>query len=148
MHAFLALLAATTSTTTKSSKSSNSSYVTLLFILVLFGAAYVFFIRPRQQRMRQQQTAARELTIGDQVVTAGGIQGRLVAIDSDVAEVEVAPGVVLTFLRRAVNPVNPRAGGSGASTATPPEDRWPYQRGQAAPSSDNDTPDDKPDQHP
>ena len=38
------------------------------------------------------------LSIGDEVVSAGGIYGRVVAIDNDVAEVEVAPGVVMTFL--------------------------------------------------
>lgn len=102
MHHLFSILAATTTTTAKSKSSASSNY-TLLFIIVLFAAVYLLFIRPRQQKMRQQQTAARQLTVGDPVVTAGGIHGTLVSLTDDQAEVEVAPGVVMTFLRRAVN---------------------------------------------
>ena len=103
MHTPLHILAATTSTTTKSSQKTSGSTYTLLFIVVIFAAVYLLFIRPRQQKLRQQQTATRQLSVGDQIVTAGGIYGRVVALDADVAEVEVAPGVIMTLLRRAVS---------------------------------------------
>jgi preprotein translocase subunit YajC len=141
MHAALNILAATTTTTAK--HKSSSSIAPFLIIIVVFAAVYLLFLRPRQQRMRQQQTAARELSVGDQVVTAGGIQGRLVAIDANVAEVEIAPGVVVTMLRRAVSP-SPDARKPSASP--PAEDEWPMQRGQTADSGDDEKPDDKPDQ--
>lgn len=140
MHAALTILAATATTTAK--KKSSSSLAPFLIIIVVFAAVYLLFLRPRQQRMRQQQAASRELSVGDQVVTAGGIQGRLVAIDANVAEVEIAPGVVITMLRRAVNP-NPDA--RKPSTPPPAEDEWPMQRGQTAESGDDEKPDDKPD---
>ena len=54
MHALLHILAVGTSTTTKTSKKSSSSTYTLLFIVVIFGAVYFLFLRPRQQKMRQQ----------------------------------------------------------------------------------------------
>jgi preprotein translocase subunit YajC len=134
MHAFLHILAAGTATTTKPHKSSGSSTVTLLFIVVLFGAVYLLFIRPRQQRMRQQHTQARQLAVGDEVVTAGGIQGKLVALDDEAAEVEVAPGVVLTFLRRAVNA---KPGAPAAATSPPADDEWsPPSRDEEPPPSD------------
>jgi preprotein translocase subunit YajC len=117
----------------------------LLFIVVIFGAVYMLFIRPRQQRMRQQQTVGRQLSVGDPVVTAGGIHGRLVAMDADVAEVEVAPGVVLTFLRRAVNP---RPDAPAATTPEPADEEWPVERGRAAESGDEEPPGDKPNPHP
>jgi preprotein translocase subunit YajC len=145
MHVALTILAATTSTTTKTSHKSSSSTYTLLFIVVIFAAVYLLFIRPRQQRARQQQTAARQLTIGDPVVTAGGIQGRVVALDNDVVEVEVAPGVVLTMLRRAVS-LRPDA--RPATPAPAAEDEWPGPRGLNAAPDDDETPDDKPDEKP
>ncbi len=110
-------IVALTTTTAKSSKSSSSSSYTLLFLVVLFIAAYVLFIRPRQQRLRRQQTASRQMEVGDPVVSAGGIHGRIVSLDGDIAEVEVAPGVVMTFLRRAINPAPP---GSTAWPTGPP----------------------------
>ncbi len=112
--------------------------------MLVFGAVYFFFIRPRQQRMRQQQTQARQLSVGDEVVSAGGIHGRVVAIDNDVAEVEVAPGVVMTFLRRSISarPERPAAGprprpaairaapAPPASAGTAPAPRRPTSRGR------------------
>ena len=139
MHVALSILAATTTTTAK--HKSSSSIAPFIIIIVVFAAVYLLFLRPRQQRMRQQQTAARQLSVGDQVVTAGGIQGRLVALDANVAEVEIAPGVVITLLRRAVSP-SPDA--PATSTPPPAEDDWPMQRGQTAESDDDETPDDKP----
>lgn len=123
MHVLHSLIAAaTTSTTTSKGSSKGSSFLPLLIIVALFGGAYILFIRPRQQRFRQQQAAGKEMAIGDPVVSAGGIQGKLVALDANVAEVEVAPGVVLTFLRRAVNP---RQAAAGAAPPDPePVDDW------------------------
>jgi preprotein translocase subunit YajC len=141
MHVTLSILAATTTTAAK--HKSSSSIAPFLIIIVVFAAVYLLFLRPRQQRMRQQQSAARQLSVGDQVVTAGGIQGRLVAIDANVAEVEIAPGVVITLLRRAISP-SPEA--RAPSTPPPAEDDWPMQRGQTAESGDDEKPDDKPDQ--
>ena len=105
MHNLQSILtqAATSATTAaKSSKSSSSSYV-FLVIIVLFGAVYFFFLRPRQQRMRQQQRAGREIAIGDPVMSAGGIYGTVVGLGTDDLDVEVSPGVVLTFTRRAIS---------------------------------------------
>ncbi|HLI54460.1 MAG TPA: preprotein translocase subunit YajC, partial [Acidimicrobiales bacterium] len=96
--------ASATSTTTSTSKTSGSSVAPLLVIVAIFAVVYFLFIRPRSQRLRQQQGAARQLSIGDEVMTAGGIYGRIVAMDDDAVEVEVSPGVVMTFTRRAVNP--------------------------------------------
>lgn len=134
MHNFVTILAATSTTAAKSSKSSSST-LPFIFIIVIFAAVYLLFIRPRQQKMRQQQTQARDLEVGDQVVTAGGIHGRVVALDSDVAEVEVAPGVVLTMLRRAVNR-RPDA----PPTAPPVQDAW-----DPGPVPDDDPPGGPPD---
>jgi preprotein translocase subunit YajC len=142
MHTALHILAAaSTSTTTHSSKKSSGSTYTLLIIIVLFAGVYLFFIRPRQQRARQQQAAARQLSVGDAVVTAGGLYGRLVSLDGDTAKVEVAPGVVLTMLRRAVS-LQPDAPASPSSTS---EEFW-QSRGHSADAGPEDAPEDNPDQ--
>jgi preprotein translocase subunit YajC len=151
MYALLNILAATTTTTHSSHKSSASSY-TLIFIVLVFGAIYFLFIRPRQQRLRQQQTQARQISIGDEVVSAGGIYGRVVAIDNDVAEVEVSPGVVMTFLRRSISarPTNPPAnpgpqrpglfgrGVTGNRASAAPEDEPPSPEQDPAPTPRDD----------
>ena len=129
MHAFLNLLAVTTTTVGKSSKKSSNTWP-FLIILVVFFAVYMLFIRPRSQRMRQQQGAARALSVGDPVVTAGGIQGRVVAMDDSVAEVEIAPGVVITVLRRAISPRVDATPAPSAGAGSPGDQDRPGEQGQ------------------
>jgi len=105
MHMPHLYLTATLIAATSHSKttSSSGSYFPLLVIIALFAVVYFFFLRPRSQRMRQQQQATNSLNVGDEVVSAGGILGRVTAIAGDEVVVEVAPGTTLTFWRRAVN---------------------------------------------
>jgi preprotein translocase subunit YajC len=142
MHHLLTLLAQTTPTTKAGkSKSSSSSYLPLLVIIIIFAAVWILFIRPRQQRARQQQSASRQISVGDRVMSAGGIYGTVVAIDSDVVEVEVSPGVVMTFVRRAISP---RPGGPPPGQESPPpiDDKWdfPSQSGNDHPAGKEDLP--------
>lgn len=64
---------------------------------MLAAAFYFLFIRPQQKRNRRQQDLMRSLEIGDQVRTAGGIFGVIVAID----DTEVVIGVEEGRLRLA-----------------------------------------------
>ena len=75
----------------------------LLFPLLFLALMWFVLIRPQQQRVRRQQALVASLAVGDEVITAGGIVGRIVALDADEAHIEVAPGVVMRFLRLAVN---------------------------------------------
>jgi preprotein translocase subunit YajC len=85
------------------SKSSGSSSISLIIIVLLFVAVYFFFLRPRTKRMRQQQQQTTNLSVGDEVISAGGILGTVTAIAGDEIVVEVSPGYTLTFWRRAIN---------------------------------------------
>lgn len=75
----------------------------LLFLLVTFGLMWFLLVRPQQQRVRRQQQLVASLEVGDEVVTAGGMVGRIVTLDDEEAGIEVSPGVVVRFLRIAVN---------------------------------------------
>ena len=102
MHPLLlaALLAAKTAKTTKTSGAGGSFF---LIVIVALAILYFFVLRPRSRRARQQQGGRKNLEIGDDVVTAGGIFGRVTGVSGDEIDVEVAPGSILTFWRRAVN---------------------------------------------
>lgn len=75
----------------------------LLVLLILFGASWMLLIRPQQQRLRAQRALIDSLEVGDRVVSAGGIIGTVTKLTDRDAEVEVAPGVTLTFLRAAMS---------------------------------------------
>ena len=89
----------------------------LLFLILTFGLRWLVLIRPQQQRVRRQQELVRSLEVGDEIVTAGGIFGRVVALDDEVARIEVAPGVEIRCLRLAVNA---RVGEDGVPGIAPP----------------------------
>jgi preprotein translocase subunit YajC len=75
----------------------------LVVLLMLFAASWLLLIRPQQQRLRAQRALIESLEVGDRVVTAGGIIGTVVGLTDRDAEVAVAPGVQLTFLRAAMS---------------------------------------------
>ena len=75
----------------------------LLFPLVVLGLMWVLLVRPQQQRVRRQRELVNSLEVGDEVITAGGVVGRIVGLDADEARLEVAPGVTMRFVRLSVN---------------------------------------------
>ena len=75
----------------------------LLFPLVVLALMWVLLVRPQQQRVRRQRELIAALEIGDEVITAGGVVGRVVGLDPDEVRLEVAPGVTMRFVRLAVN---------------------------------------------
>ena len=74
-------------------------------VMLLGLAAYYSFVTfPRQRDFQKRQKFARSLAEGDEVITFGGIIGRVVAIDAElgVARVEIAEGVVVRVINAAL----------------------------------------------
>jgi preprotein translocase subunit YajC len=101
------LLAAGATLAASSTKSSSSSYTFLLIILVIFGLLYFVMIRPQRNRQRQAQQTQRQVSIGSKVRTTAGMYGTIVDGDDDNVLVEVAPGVQIKMMRRAIMGVVP-----------------------------------------
>jgi preprotein translocase subunit YajC len=90
----------------------------LLPFVLIVAMMWLLLIRPQQQRVRRQQALLKALEVGDEVVTAGGMIGRIRALDGDRVEIELAPGIVVPFLRGAVSQRvvdGPEAGPAGVA---------------------------------
>jgi preprotein translocase subunit YajC len=83
-------------------KSGNSTFTFLLIIAVVFIGFYYLMIRP--QRRRQQQVAQQQNTVrpGARVRTTAGMYATVTAVDGDDVVLEVAPGVDVRYMRRAI----------------------------------------------
>ncbi|MDQ2810737.1 MAG: preprotein translocase subunit YajC [Actinomycetota bacterium] len=83
-------------------KSSSSSLTFPILIVLVFVGFYFLMIRP--QRRRQQQVAQQQKTIapGSLVRTTAGMYATVVAVEDNDVILEVAPGVEVRFLRRAI----------------------------------------------
>lgn len=74
-----------------------------LILLPLFMAVfYLFLIRPQQRRVKEHQELVNSLEPGDDVLTNGGLYGTITAIDGQIAEIEIADGVVVRTQRSAI----------------------------------------------
>lgn len=104
-----------------STKSSSSSFLPLLIIIVLFGLFYMTIIRPQRNRQRSAMQTQRQVMPGQRIRTTAGIYGTVISGDDRDVVVEIAPGVNVTMLRRAVMDVVPEDDQGGTTTATEPE---------------------------
>jgi len=82
--------------------SGGGSFTPLLLIVLLFGVMYFLMIRPQQKRRREAQQMQSALGTGDHVVTIGGIHAIVVAVEDDIVDVEISPGVEVRFARPAI----------------------------------------------
>ncbi len=66
--------------TASSGTSGASSYSSIIFLVILIGIMYFLMIRPQKKRQKEEQEMRSSLEIGDEIITIGGIVGRVVTI--------------------------------------------------------------------
>jgi preprotein translocase subunit YajC len=81
------------------------SFLPLIIIFVIF---YFLLIRPQTKRAKEHRKMVSELKAGDEVVTSGGVLGRVADAGEQFLKVEVADGVVLKIQRQTVAAVMPK----------------------------------------
>ena len=76
----------------------------LIVLVALFALLWLFVIKPQRRRMQEQRALHESVAVGDEIVTLGGLLGRVKAIDEtdDTLEVEIAPGTNVKVVRRGV----------------------------------------------
>lgn len=79
----------------------------LIIMVLMLGVMYVLMIRPQRQRQAQQQSMIDGATVGDDVLTTGGIYGTISEVEGDDIVVEIASGVAVHMTRRGIAAVLP-----------------------------------------
>lgn len=79
----------------------------IIMLVVLFAIMYFFMIRPQNKKQKEIQKFRNELTVGQEVVTIGGVYGTIKSIDevANTVTLEVATGVKIIFAKEAINPI-------------------------------------------
>jgi preprotein translocase subunit YajC len=83
-------------------KSSNSSLTFLLLIVVVFVGFYMLLIRPQRRRQQQVQQQQKTVSPGATVRTTAGMYATVVDVDDNDVVLEVAPGVNVRYMKRAI----------------------------------------------
>jgi len=77
-------------------------FAPLLLIFVIF---WFLVMRPQQQRVKQHQATINAVKKGDEVITGGGIRGRVTKVSDEEAEVEIAQGVKIRVIKSTISQV-------------------------------------------
>ena len=74
----------------------------LVFLVLMMVVFYFMLIRPQKKRADQHRSLVNSLSVGDEVVTIGGLIGRVSSLDDEAMGLEVGPGTTLRVLKTAV----------------------------------------------
>jgi preprotein translocase subunit YajC len=89
-------------------EAEGGGFQSFIFIILLWGAVlYFFFIRPQKRKDKERKEKISAIGKGDKVVTIGGIQGTVTAINEESVTLRVddKTGATLKFVRAAVNDI-------------------------------------------
>ena len=90
----------------------------LIPTILIIGIMYFLMIRPQQKRMKEHRDMVAAINRGDQVVTSGGIIGKVTKVDDSELQVEIAEGVRIKVLRATVSEVRGKGEGGASSAKT------------------------------
>lgn len=85
-----------------------SSVMQFLPLIAMFAVLYFIMIRPQMKKQKEHRAMIDALAAGDEVVTAGGLLGKVVRVKEGNVELQVAEGVVVQMQKTAVVQVLPK----------------------------------------
>ena len=86
----------------------GSPFVTLIMLGVLFAAFYFILIRPQAKRAKEHKSMIAALAKGDEIVTVGGMLGKVTNLGDGYVTVSIADGVEVKVQRQAVQTILPK----------------------------------------
>ncbi|MEO1045286.1 MAG: preprotein translocase subunit YajC [Pseudomonadota bacterium] len=86
------------------------AWVSLLPLVLIFIIFYFLLIRPQQKRMKQHQEKISAVKRGDQVVTGGGLMGKVIKADDDYVEIDLGGGTKVKAVKSTLADIVPPGG--------------------------------------
>lgn len=74
----------------------------ILPLILIFAVFYLFLIHPQKKKYKEHQKMLSEVKKGDNVVTVGGIMGKIVHVDEDFINLEIAPDVKIKLSKSSI----------------------------------------------
>lgn len=60
----------------------------IVYLVIIFGAMYLLLIRPQKKKQKEEKKMRENLQVGDEIVTIGGIYGRVISLKEDTIVIE------------------------------------------------------------
>jgi preprotein translocase subunit YajC len=93
---------------TPSAGGMEGGLMSFLPIVLMFVVLYFLMIRPQMKRQKEQKAMMEALAKGDEVVTAGGILGKVTKVTDAYVTIEVADGTEVVVQKAAVSTLLPK----------------------------------------
>jgi preprotein translocase subunit YajC len=74
----------------------------MIMMIVIFAIMYFFMIRPQNKKQKEIQNFRKNLEVGQDVISAGGIYGKVKAIEDNVVVLEIASGVKIRIDKNSI----------------------------------------------
>ncbi|MGM0413556.1 MAG: preprotein translocase subunit YajC [Bacillota bacterium] len=71
--------------------------------ILIFGVFWFFLIRPQKKQQKEHQNMLTNLQVGDKIVTAGGIKGKIVKIKDNVVRLRISSNVDIDLLKSSIS---------------------------------------------
>jgi len=81
----------------------TGEYMNIVFLVGIFVVFYFFMIRPQQKKQKEQKVFRENIKKGDEVVTVGGVYGKVVEVKGDKVVVDVDRGTKLTLDKSSIS---------------------------------------------
>ena len=92
----------------QSTGGGDPGYIGLLPIVLMFVLLYFLMIRPQMKRAKEHKQMVEALQKGDEVITAGGVLGRITKIGDAYIALEIAPNTEISVQKAAVQVLLPK----------------------------------------
>lgn len=102
-----AMAAAETVSSATQARQPDSTF-SLVMIVAIFILIYFMLIRPQNKRAQEHRDLVKQLKKGDEIVTSGGLIGKVVNMDEQVIKISLADGLDVHLQRNAVSSVLPK----------------------------------------
>ena len=92
----------------QSAPSGDPGYIGLLPIVLMFVLLYFLMIRPQMKRAKETKQMIEALQKGDEVITAGGVLGRITKMSDAYITLEIAPNTEISVQKAAIQVLLPK----------------------------------------
>ncbi len=87
---------------------ASDPWLSMLPLVIIFVVFYFLLIRPQQKRQKEHKDLISKLVTGDEVVTAGGVLGKVTEVGESFVHVEISDGVQIKVQRQTIGAVMPK----------------------------------------
>jgi len=92
----------------QTSPATGDGYLTFLPLIIIVVVFYFLLIRPQQKKQKEHQEMISTLELGNEVVTAGGLLGKIVKIGDQYLQLEISEGVKVKVQRTTIGSLMPK----------------------------------------